>query len=349
MSYNKFARGNVAIAVNNFKEHVLWFDHVIPFLFLGGMRRAPRANDLSFHFNYPFGQSSTFLTLVVDENMLDDASFIYDHKHLFMDFPKDILNSIERFNFPVLNKISQYILTLVPEKQTSRFYSDFEVIELLSLFHSPVITIPYEIPFVEKKEDNIESFIITSKNVAKIDCNNASWSQIVEIKTDKKAYEALRKYRLFWFKNYQNKEIAFIHDDMCDRLEKYKSASKKHGFNVLNTSVETLVKSKSLWSIFSLSLISKILQIPFNIDNILLLGAVVELGHITLEARKVYLENDIFQKESDIAYLNTVSKKLSGDTGASRKEGKYSFGITFPNFFCSGSSLPKSDIAENSK
>lgn len=66
------------------------------------------------------------------------------------------------------------------------------------------------------------------------------------------------------------------------------------------------MKSKSLWSIVALSLISKILQIPFNIDNVLLFGAVAELGHITLEARKVYLENDIFQKESDIAYLNTV-------------------------------------------
>ncbi len=100
-----------------------------------------------------------------------------------------------------------------------------------------------------KQENSIEKseYVgLTLLDTPLIDTKNADWDQIVEMRADSDAHKKLINLRFFFHDNYQGKPITYIEDDINKRLDAYKHTSKKHGFDLITSSLSTLLDAKQI-------------------------------------------------------------------------------------------------------
>lgn len=113
-----------------------------------------------------------------------------------------------------------------------------------------------------------------------VDVSNASWEQIMELRSDSEAATGLRRLRLFFFENYVGKPAAYIQDDLLRRLDEYDQARRKHGFDAMMSSIQVLLDSTSLQAAAVASLTAGLFG---GAVAGLSAGAAVEIGKVLLE------------------------------------------------------------------
>lgn len=94
---------------------------------------------------------------------------------------------------------------------------------------------------------------LTISEIGLVDTTDASWEQILELKKDIDARRKLRDLRLLLFDEFEGKTKAYIIDSIDRKLEEHELACKKHGLNLVTSSVSMLIDSKSLIGISTIA------------------------------------------------------------------------------------------------
>jgi len=145
------------------------------------------------------------------------------------------------------------------------------------------------------------------KNVPLIDSTRAEWDQIMELRKDADAIDKIRRLRLFFFENYSGRSPDYVHDDILNRLHEYEQERKKHGFEVVSSSLATLLDAKTLQATAVASLAAAMFGGPIAG---LSAGAIVELGKVALEATTKHVQFRNLASGHDLAYLIEVQKRF---------------------------------------
>ncbi len=133
------------------------------------------------------------------------------------------------------------------------------------------------------EEEDTEDPVISLIDLNLIDTSGASWAQIVELRSDAEAMRRLARLRSFISKNYAQKSRAFIEDDLSAVVHDYEVTRKKHGFDVVATSLTTILDAASLQAAAAAGLIAAIFGGPWAG---LTSAATLEIGKFALQIAK---------------------------------------------------------------
>lgn len=91
-----------------------------------------------------------------------------------------------------------------------------------------------------------EEPVVRVAGLGLIDVECASWDQIVEVRRDPKSRIQLQRLRSFLTEKYSSKSLAFIEDDLAQRISEYERVRRKHGFEIVTGSISALLDSSNL-------------------------------------------------------------------------------------------------------
>lgn len=145
-----------------------------------------------------------------------------------------------------------------------------------------------------------EDPVVRVAGLGLIDVNRATWEQIVEVRRDPKSRIQLQRLRSFLTEKYSNKSLAFIEDDLAQRISEYDRVRRKHGFELVTGSISALLDSSNLQAAAASGLAFAFLGGPW-------LGAsaatVIELGKASLEFAKRRRTIVDWQDSHELAYV----------------------------------------------
>jgi hypothetical protein len=153
----------------------------------------------------------------------------------------------------------------------------------------------------------IEISVIGAKLV---DTQKVEWNQIIEFRNDPWAKEKIKRFRLFLYDNYQGKSKDYIEDSLHQKINEYEEACKKHGFELITTTIGSILDSKSAIAFTSIIVASILLGDPALRDVALLSGSAIELGKISLRFAEKKKEIDFFKHNHELAYIFEAKNKL---------------------------------------
>ena len=93
-------------------------------------------------------------------------------------------------------------------------------------------------------DEGVNSVLVTLTNVPWIDLSVSPWDQILEFRKDSDSLTKFRNFRLFVSESYVNKSGQYIEDDFLKRLDDFDATRNKHGFELQNSTMKTVIKSK---------------------------------------------------------------------------------------------------------
>ena len=157
--------------------------------------------------------------------------------------------------------------------------------------------------YVEKTEYTALTLLETPL----IDTKKAEWDQILELRLDEEAHRNLINFRLFFYESYQDKSIDYIEDDINKKLYEYKQVSKKHGFDLLISSLSTLLDSKNIQSAAAGGLAATLIGGPISG---LSAAVLIELGGLSLEVAKKMHAIKNYKNSHELAYIIETNKKM---------------------------------------
>ena len=141
-----------------------------------------------------------------------------------------------------------------------------------------------------------------------IDTTHASWEQIMEIRADRESRTRLHRLRAFVDMTYTNKAVSFIEDDITQRLDQYDRARRKHGFDVVTSTLTSVIDAKNLHAAAALGLAAAIFGGPAAAVS----GAVcVELAGVAVQFAKTRKAQTEWSSAHEMAYLVAARSKLS--------------------------------------
>lgn len=130
---------------------------------------------------------------------------------------------------------------------------------------------------------NDEVVQLTLSNLDLIDTSKLEWPQILELKSDSDSDKKLRNLLLFLYKNYSNKSVDFIRDDLLRQIDEYQQVCKKHGFKLVTSTLSTLLSSKSLLATTGLSTLALLSGLPLQaLTPVAISAAGLEIGKIAI-------------------------------------------------------------------
>lgn len=140
-----------------------------------------------------------------------------------------------------------------------------------------------------------------------IDSSKAHWEQIYEIRNDSNSQKALRNLRLFVYDNYKGKCSSFIQDDIEKRIDSYHSATQKHGFELVTSSISTLLDAKTVQASLAAGLATGLWG---GMDVGIGVACAVELGKCTLEVSRKLYPMKSFKDNHELAFIIESSRKF---------------------------------------
>lgn len=144
-----------------------------------------------------------------------------------------------------------------------------------------------------------------------VDTSKAEWSQVMELRTDKIAWRELRDFRLFMYDNYADKSPDYVADSIEQKIEKHNAACKKHGFQLLDAVVTSLVDSKSALGCLSLATASALLGQPITAAALGVSGATLAVGGMTVKLATKLVEYKTDIRSPELAFVLRARKHLT--------------------------------------
>jgi hypothetical protein len=144
-----------------------------------------------------------------------------------------------------------------------------------------------------------------------IDTSNLQWSQIREIRLDPEMQRKLRNFRLCIYDNLQGKSHAYVHDYLSKKFEEYESGCRQYGLELIDTTVNTLLDSKSAYAAVLIATAGILLHEPRVVEVSALAGATIEIGKLSFKlAPKLHAYRSMKHKH-ELAYLIELKKRGS--------------------------------------
>jgi hypothetical protein len=153
------------------------------------------------------------------------------------------------------------------------------------------------------KSDALEVKLV---NIGVINISNLEWDQVLEIRRDPDSNQKLRRFRLFMTEQYKDKDENYIKDDLLLRIHEYEKVCKKHGLELIISSVSKILDAKSLMGIAATSAAGSLLSNP---DAGILSGVAIAVGQVAIHIAQKRLDFKTCQDNAEIAYLMDIREK----------------------------------------
>lgn len=143
-----------------------------------------------------------------------------------------------------------------------------------------------------------------------IDSTSLEWKQIIDIRRDKLFRQKAGNFRLFLFENYEDKDKQYIIESLHRKLEEYETVCKKHGVELVLSTLKTTLDSQNLLVALGLAATAVLLGQPLVASGVLATGVSIEIGKLAIEIVEKRMSMRAFKDQSDISYLFDIRKKL---------------------------------------
>ena len=160
------------------------------------------------------------------------------------------------------------------------------------------------------EKGTLDSLQVVIGGLPLFDAPKAEWKQILEVRKDKKSLSSLRDLKLFFASNYEGKSADFVIDDVNSKLERFERARKKHGFDLITSSVKVLLDAKSVLSLAALGLAAAFVGSPMAVSTALAAGISIEVGKLAIniaEKKRVFADDT---QNNELGYLVELKKKF---------------------------------------
>jgi len=167
--------------------------------------------------------------------------------------------------------------------------------------------------FYENEEgEEVENYVLEISVIGAnlIDTDKVEWEQIYEFRRDRESRKKLRNFRLFLYGEYSGKPADYIRDDLQRKMENYRAACKKHGFELVEGTICSLLDSKSALGTVTIAATGTLIGDPFITDVALLSGAALEIGKMSLKISSKLREIQSFKDNHELAYIFEAKKRL---------------------------------------
>jgi hypothetical protein len=148
-----------------------------------------------------------------------------------------------------------------------------------------------------------ESVEISLMRAPLIDTSNVEWKSILDIRKDKDFKRKLRNFRLFINENYQGKSPIYVRDSLEKKMEEYEDACRKHGLQLVLSSVSQTLDSKSMLGYLGLITVGIITGQPNIVSTTIIGGTIIEIGKITIQVTQKHFEYISSRQNTELAYL----------------------------------------------
>lgn len=146
-------------------------------------------------------------------------------------------------------------------------------------------------------------------NAPLIDINSVTWDHITELRRDLDFKRKLRAFRLLFEDDYSGKGINYVTDSLLKRIDDYEQACKRNGVELMLSSCQNILSSKSLLGSLGLVAAGILTGNPGIIAASAVSGAVIELGRLSIHVAQKKLEFDRKSSADGIAYLADIRRK----------------------------------------
>jgi len=188
-----------------------------------------------------------------------------------------------------------------------RFVTDKYSFNAVPLFKKSTL---YHDTYANGNKDVLDLSIIDAPI---IDPSKLEWDQILEVRKDKNFKHKLRRFRFMLCDNYQDKDPQYIREHLIMKVLDYEEACKKHGLELIVSSLSQLLDSKSLLGTLGLTATSILMGEPAFASTTAITGAILEFGKISLHVAKKKLEFASAKERSAIAILIELRTKMKHD------------------------------------
>jgi hypothetical protein len=142
--------------------------------------------------------------------------------------------------------------------------------------------------------------VVRMAGLSLIDVTSASWEQILELRRDSEARVRLQRLRSFLCDKYTNKSLAYMEDDLSQRISEYDRVSRKHGFELVTGSIAALLDSSNIQAAAATGMGAALLGGPWLGVSA---AAFIELGKMSLEFAKRRRSIVDWQASHELAYV----------------------------------------------
>ncbi|MFZ4287792.1 hypothetical protein [Variovorax sp. HJSM1_2] len=156
--------------------------------------------------------------------------------------------------------------------------------------------------------------LVTLVDVPWVNLSTTPWAQIMEFRKDTDAVDKFRAFRQFVRQNYSGKSPTFIEDDLLTRLRQFEAIRKKHGFELQNSVVRSVLNSKyiaagGLGGIMAW-LFGNIPDSGIAGSAALLAGVAVEVANVGLTVRSANFELKQKIDGAELSYVIAARDRL---------------------------------------
>jgi len=148
-----------------------------------------------------------------------------------------------------------------------------------------------------------DDITITLSKLNLVDVRKADWQKILEFRRDSDARKKFRNFRLFMHKNYKDKSLSFIEDDISKRYEDYLNTCKDYNFETTTSSLSVALNSKSLQTTIITTACSVLFGDPLLILGTISTGLSVTLGNLVIGLAKNRHAFHKLKRDHDLAYI----------------------------------------------
>ena len=99
---------------------------------------------------------------------------------------------------------------------------------------------------VSRSGDGVEEILAKFTNFPQIDVSKMSWDHVLEVRKDPSSAAKLQRLCNFVYKNYRDKPLSYVQDDLGLAIEDYRRSCKHHGISLAIGELQVVMKSSDL-------------------------------------------------------------------------------------------------------
>lgn len=316
----------VAVSGDDHKLAALFFDKIIPY-----RRFIP--NDYTDYERIPLSIQPEWMNGAIYRQMDSYATFkyrmtlrVYPRKGIAVQkCIKDGHSITIILDKDWVDESQKHPMTILPHSvgtgsasaNTAIYFASIYLRKRHDIISVPIFTGPSNpIQFDIDHKDGLFEVVLDKLKI--INSSRAGWDQILQFKADRKSVSQLRNLRLFLHDKLSDKSSSYVSDYLDRTIDLYETALRKHGFDLLESSLSTLMDSKSLIGASSLTAAALIA----GLNEVALLsglsGAILETSKVVMKVIKSRYDLKSFKDTHELAYLFEV-KRLFGKKRALQK------------------------------
>jgi hypothetical protein len=196
---------------------------------------------------------------------------------------------------------------MVDDRWAAHLHGFFEEHGIASV---PLFTLPESYQQYNKPGEHY-GIEYTLTSVPIVNTAGLGWDHVLDVRTDDDFRQKARALRLFLARDYEGKDRSYIIDDIARRIEEHEESCKKHGLDVLITTLAKTLDSKTLLGTIGMAAAGILTGNPSVTALGAISGTVIEIGKVGLHIAEKGLQLRATSDEVALSYLIDLKNRAN--------------------------------------